>query len=78
MDRKKIDEQIDGWLNGYTFKKIDRWLDGQDTIEGWLDGWTNERQDGYKKQMYGWMGMIKRMMVGCIEKNRWMGGRKEG
>ena len=59
MDRKKIDEQIDGWLNGYTFFLIDRWLDGQDTIEEWLDGQTNEWQDGYKKQMYGWMDMKK-------------------
>ena len=24
------------------------------------------------------MDRKKRMMVGCIEKNRWMGGRKEG
>ena len=37
MDRKEIDEKIDGWMN-----RNDRW------------------------------------MVGCIEKNRWMGGRKEG
>ena len=50
---KKQMEQIDGWLNGYTFflKKIDCWLDGQETIEGWLDGQTNGWQDGYKKQM---------------------------
>ena len=56
MDRKKIDEQIDGWLNGYTFfLKIDCWLDGQETIEGWLDGQTNGWQDGYKNRCkVGW------------------------
>ena len=27
--------------------------------------------------MYGWMDREDRWMVGCIVKNRWMGGRKD-
>ena len=64
---KKLDEKIDGWLNGQKkcLKKIDGWLDGQEKnkrmvggIEKWMAGWIETMDgslDGPEKQNVGWM-----------------------
>ena len=61
MDRKKIDEQIDGWLNGYTFKKkqIVRWIDRKPQKDGWMDIKMDGRMDIKNICMVGWMDMKK-------------------
>ena len=60
MDRTKIDKQIDGWLNGYTFKKkqVVGWMDRKPQRDGWMNRQMDGRMD-IKKQMYGWMDMKK-------------------
>ena len=42
MDRNKIDEQIDGWLNGYTFflnRSLVGWTGYHRRMVGWIDKW---------------------------------------
>ena len=65
-----------------------RWMIGWITnIDGWMDktiyeknrsmsGWMDRKE--IDEKIDGWMNRNDRWMVGCIEKNRWMGGRKEG
>ena len=59
-------------MDGLIDKKIQMngWMDKK--IDGWLDGWMD------RKKIDGWMDRKYRLMVGCIETNRWMGGQKEG
>ena len=57
-----MDRQMDGRMD---IQKL--WLDGQEKKQGWVD----------RKKNDGWMDRKDSWMVGCIVKNRWMGGRKD-
>ena len=73
MDRKiwmvgqiKIDEKIDGWLDGYKknrwmvewihifFKQIVGWMDRIPQKNGWMDRQMNSRMDIKNRCMVGW------------------------
>ena len=64
--RNKLDEKIDGWLNGQkTFRK-----------NRWMVGWTGKKQkDSWRDiKIDGWMDRNNRWMVGWTGKNRRMVG----
>ena len=57
MDRKKIDEQIDGRLNVYTLKiyiYIVGWMDRKPQKDGWMDRQMDGRMDMKIICMVGW------------------------